>query len=446
MKFIYQLKDPDTRMNFRLGRVHSNYDAQLEKLFKAVCLIKDNHVEPALELIRSTDSDHIQQCVREELMDLCELIAALWAQREETGTLHDAEKAKALYSVFELLGGYDFFRKKDADLKSRQQEYKIFSYTYSKAPLPKRVVLYTRTRWGNDQSRLHPLPAILQAIFSNAGVECHVQYSNNPRITEDLQFLKNCLILIDVQWCGLNESLEFAEKTKRFGNKTIAFFADLHYLSIDPTHYDQLASFGIFWGSGCTNEQHRIFRDLANFTDFPVPVPLPTGLPYRNSIKGSTTTAPPVFMGSIERNNLPRIFFYISSVMSKKYDFEISSHMEDHLSAEDSYSQYLHRLNKYQTLLSFSLRYIGSRVAVHRPSEAIGLGKLLLQEFTPQLRRWYSPDEHFLEFTSPEDLDDLCDAIQGNRIKADEVAGAGYEHYIKNYACDRLVSHFGSML
>lgn len=445
MKFIYQLKDPDTRMNFRLGRVHSNYDAQLEKLFKAVCLIKDNHVEPALELIRSTDSDHIKQCMREELMDLCELIAVLWAQREEAGSLHDTEKAKALYAIFELLGGYDFFRHKDADLKSRQQDYKIFSYTYSKAPLPKRIVLYTRTRWGNDQSRLHPLPAILQAIFSSAGVECHVQYSN-PKITEDLQFLKNCLILIDVQWCGLNESSEFAKKTRNLGNKVIGLFTDFHYLKTDAEYYSHLELFDIIWVPTHSAEQQDSLMKLANFTDFPVPVPLPSGLTCGQSIKGLKTTALPVFMGSIERNNLPRISFYISSVMSKKYDFEISSHMEDHLSAEDSYSQYLHRLNKYQTLLSFSLRYTGSRVATHRQSEAIALNKLLLQEFTPQLRRWYSPNEHFLEFTSAEELDDLCDAIQGNRIKADEVAGAGYQHYTKNYACDRLISHFSSML
>ena len=443
MKFIYQLKDPDTRMNFRLGRVHSNYDVELEKLFKAVCLIKDNHVEPALELIRLANRNHINQCAREELMDLCELIAVLWAQREYTGTLHSLEQGKVLHSIFELFGGYSFFCQNSRAFPNRPLEASRSSpYELAKDYPKLRVVLFLRSRWGNSLSRIHPINALLKSTFIESGLECSNLHTENEEDQKDLLTSKNCLIIFDIQAIGLMKSAGLAEKAKKSGNKSVAFFADFHYFETDENTNQCLKAFDIVWTSGTQSVDQLPYLDNLNrFTDFPAF----TSFKLRNSFRPSFSKKLVGFIGSIERNNLPRIYYYITSLIEERYKFEISSHLDDGLSGEESYLQYLRSLDQYEILLSFNLRYTGARIISGRIGEVVALGKCLVSEYVPLLRRWFVPGVHYLEFSTPEELHVILDKLEQQKIDAKKIAQAAHSHASNNYSPSHLLRHFFSI-
>ena len=443
MKFIYQLKDPNSRQRFTRGYTDFYIDNKIIKLFKAVCLIKSNELEEARSLINQWNLLYTVTMIgRRDLIDLCELIAVLWAQEEETSTLYSCEQAELLRTVLEQIGGYELFWKQNenfslpTDLKIRP------SYNYSRSYPSIKVVLFTRARWGGSLSRLHPLNAVLGSLLASAGLNYKLLDSSTAEGAQQLLSLRNCLIIFDVQDVGLIKTLELVNETKRAGNKTVGLFTDFHLLEFLPGEYENLKNFDIIWSSSHTVEQFNNLIKLDNFSDFPAN----GDFNFEDSLKAPTTKNLFGFIGSIERNNLPRIFFYVESVKSEKFKFELTSHYDDKLGLEESYLEYLGRLRSFECILNFSLRYSGERIITGRILEAIAAGRCLIQEYTPLLQRWFTPGEHYIDFRTAEDLYDIIERAQCKQLQIDTIARAANSYNKTNYSPTHLLRHFFSII
>ena len=198
------------------------------------------------------------------------------------------------------------------------------------------------------------------------------------------------------------------------------------------------------WTASHDASQHATLMDHNNFTDFPIP----TGVRRQQliSLREKRESMPwsASFVGSIERTCLPRIVYLIALQGNDHISFDLSSHLADGLTPDQSFAQYLNRLTSTQVNVNFSLRSNGAAIRTGRIMETIGSAGLLVQEYCPLIRRWFSEDKHFIGFTNEIDLRETLDKIVTDPKRYQEIRLAGTNFYEQNYSPIQMTKHLSS--
>ena len=112
MMFIYQLKSPRVLTEFVKqwdDGIESEHACRQYLVF--ICLVTDEALIKAEALLdRLADSDVLPRIPQQQLHEIYEFVAVLWAQRELTDSRLSVEQAYLLKDMFNILGGTSVFR------------------------------------------------------------------------------------------------------------------------------------------------------------------------------------------------------------------------------------------------------------------------------------------------------------------------------------------------
>lgn len=151
------------------------------------------------------------------------------------------------------------------------------------------------------------------------------------------------------------------------------------------------------------------------------------------------------FIGSIEDINISRIFWR-SMLEYSNINFEMHNHKNDNLSPIQSHLNYLERLGTSGSCLNFSTRLNGFRSPTARSDEVLSIGRLLVQEYSPSLRKTITPNKHYLEFRNVHQLYDISENILKNPKIYNDIAIEGYNFHLNNYDDKLLGRHITAIL
>lgn len=447
MKFIYQLKDSATRAEFvKRPKAQVGSSDIYSQLLAFVCFIKDDDfINAELIFDQVTASEDLSLISRERILHIYEVVAVLWAQRELAHEVLSIEQALCLKRLFDFFGGTHVFLDKRA---CSPHSINIARYEKTAPPRRKHIHIFFRDTWWSDQiSRPHELGVRLKNSFETGGWS--VDLRGTDAINDDLATLKRgAVVLLDVDKIGISKCLSICGHLPK-DTATIGMVSDYHHLRHNQK-FDQIQELAsrltILWTSTEDQSQHVELTELGNWTDFPIP--LGVNERSKEKILSERTNADwlPLFVGSIERNCLPRIVFLVESTVLGNMNFDISSHLAEGLSAESGFEDYLRRLTCSRINLNFSRRYNGTSIRTGRIIEAIATGGLLLHDYCPLVPRWFNENEHFIGFSDENDLPEIIEQskrdLKGNKTIAIEAT----HFYEQNYSPLELTKHFSSFL
>src|SRR5262249_8103718 len=140
------------------------------------------------------------------------------------------------------------------------------------------------------------------------------------------------------------------------------------------------------------------------------------------------------FCGALEDYNFHRYFWLLSSLASSHpLDIEVTGHADDRLPVEESLRQYFARLTASRAVLNFTMRADGQRMMVGRSSDALCAGRLLVQEYADDMRCYFEPGAHYLEFRDRDELGAIAARLAAPGAYED-VRCAGAAHFAATYS------------
>jgi hypothetical protein len=152
------------------------------------------------------------------------------------------------------------------------------------------------------------------------------------------------------------------------------------------------------------------------------------------------------FSGGIGLANPARINWVAALAPYGAVNVEISPHIYRNPDPVADYIEYLTRSAKHKTGLNFSVRYSGARVATGRGFEVPLVGGLLLQEYADDMRYYFTPDEHYLEFTDFGSLIDRVEWLACKPTEAAKLSAAGQNYFDNFYSNIHLVQNFSTII
>lgn len=140
------------------------------------------------------------------------------------------------------------------------------------------------------------------------------------------------------------------------------------------------------------------------------------------------------FVGGVTWYNWHRAVWF-DRLTRDGYDvsLDLSTHSDDGLDPLVSYGRYLERLADAKVILNFSTRSNRERTITARTFEALAIGRLLLQEDSPDLPIYLVPGEECLTFRSIADLERQLDIILAQPERVQAIAAAGRRRFEQNY-------------
>ena len=153
------------------------------------------------------------------------------------------------------------------------------------------------------------------------------------------------------------------------------------------------------------------------------------------------------FSGSISRFNWQRAL-WLSACRKHGLPVEhrVSKHHCDGLPALESYRAYMQELVQAPCSLNFSMRKDLSRVVTGRSFEVILAGSLLIQEYTPDMHRYFIPGKHFLEFSTFSELVGLVRFVSEHPEEAEAIRRNGYAFARERYDDDKIIGYLDRLL
>ena len=157
--------------------------------------------------------------------------------------------------------------------------------------------------------------------------------------------------------------------------------------------------------------------------------------------------APIKFSGGVEEYNFYRYFWVLAaSSFRNPPDFDITNHDVDGLPALESLSLYIERLAGSYACLNFVMRGDGSRAVVERSFDSLRLRQLLIQEHCGDMHAYLEPGNHYLEFDSASELEEICGRLKGQRAEYDTIRREGADAFNRLYSDDAVLRHIATML
>lgn len=152
------------------------------------------------------------------------------------------------------------------------------------------------------------------------------------------------------------------------------------------------------------------------------------------------------FTGSIAVFNRDRLFWKTAFAEKPEIKFILSTHDDDQLEAIRSYERYLDRLTKYEYHLNFCKRSNDARIVTGRCFELISINKALIQEECPELEYFLEREEHYLDFSTPDNLLGLYDNIRSDPRKIEKVMNSATEFFDAHYSNLKLQEHLNFLI
>lgn len=317
-----------------------------------------------------------------------------------------------------------------------------FAYM-SAAPTSMKVRIYCRSRFFGANSRPHDLGVRIRTAFAEVA-NCVVIDPASP----DAEIEACDLALVDDVYLFRKD----ARAKRRFLEELSRNATAVGLLELDP------------WMPGVDGRIARN-RDLYDFVWTMAPtmaidgkiaglpacvIPLPVGCPDifdRVKIAADDPSLDTLrFCGGVEEYNLHRYFWVLAGVtLRRPFSFCVTNHKDDGLSAVDSLSRYAEKLSGAYAALNFTMRKNGQRAMVGRTFDCLRLGQLLVQEYCADMRCYFAPGAHFLEFRCVADLEKICDELsRQGRFEAIRRDGAAY--FAKYYSDAAVLRHLGTFV
>ena len=152
------------------------------------------------------------------------------------------------------------------------------------------------------------------------------------------------------------------------------------------------------------------------------------------------------FIGSIAVFNKDRLFWRTALAEKPEIKFILSTHDDDQLDAIRSYERFLDTITKYEYHLNFCKRSNGARIATGRCFELISMKKGLIQEECPELEYFLEREEHYLDFSTPDNLLDLYDNIRSDPGKIKKVINSATEFFDAHYSNLKFQEHLNFLI
>jgi len=445
LKEIYKLKASAARATvIAAADLSRNTDSPYKSYVTLICLIKERRFDIASQWLESLEAANAHtKLARQEALDLFELVAVLWAQRELVEETLDRDQAQLLKRLFVYLGGsrffYDAARKPEAAVS-------LASYASTDYASPRQIeILFRRSWWGEGESRPHEIGTRLVNAFEQGGWSAAL---HGPDDSEGVVsgIRPDSILFLDLDFIGIAECSMIIDRLPA-SVQTIGYVSDYHYFrqTLDFAKVKNLASgLSLFWTSTEDPAQHPELLTLTNWTDFPLPLGIKEVSRQKAISNRSAASNQPLFVGSIERTCLPRIIYLADSIVEGQMRFDISSHLIDNLSAEASYERYLDRITQSKINLNFGGRYNGTTIRTGRIIETIATSGLLVQDHCPLSKRWFIEGEHFVGFHDEHDLPHKLEGLRSNPQQVLKISSEGCKYYEQHYTPQSLVRHISA--
>ncbi len=151
------------------------------------------------------------------------------------------------------------------------------------------------------------------------------------------------------------------------------------------------------------------------------------------------------FCGGIEEYNFFRYFWVVGALAgAHPPTIEVTNHGVDNLSIADSLDHYVKRLGSSHACLNFIRRASGETSMVGRTSDALCLQQLLVQEASIEVRPYLTPGEHFLQFSTLEELDGICERLMINRQAFEGIRQSGADYFARYYSDNAVLRHMAT--
>jgi hypothetical protein len=447
MRLIHSLKEERSRT-----ALISNQDADLncasafDHCLVLICLVKQQRIRQAEKLLEEFERhDLFFNLSKEEKLEIFELAAVLWAQRDFAGSRLSVEQAKLLKIIFINLGGTSVFSDESSvDLDLSQSTLKTYRKS-SNVSQKFQIYIVFRELWhNNDQAaRPHEIGIRLRNAFSIGGWEAKLL--TLAKVESKLSGISsNSIVLLDIDALGVNRCNKLIDSMPK-NIKFIGLASDFHFNSKeeDVSDFNELMSkLCVLWTASESINQRAILANFDNWTDFPLPNGQDSDVIDQLVRIRKESPWEATLVGSIERVCLPRIIYLVDSVITGNYTFSLSSHLNDGLDSQVSHQHYLQRLVKSQISLNFGLRFSGVSIRTGRIIEVISTAGLLVHDQCPALQSWFEEDVHYAAFINEYDINEKLEdiLIHVNRYKS--IRDEALDYYVCNYSERELVKHF----
>ncbi|MEO5350056.1 MAG: glycosyltransferase [Magnetococcus sp. YQC-3] len=165
------------------------------------------------------------------------------------------------------------------------------------------------------------------------------------------------------------------------------------------------------------------------------PPPLPPIIPHL------------VFSGRITGGNWHRAFWLAAA---EKRDLPLKKQLTNldlaGLTPIESYRRYMHGLTEATCAINFVMRPTHVTSVIGRTFEIPWSGSLLVQEATPEMRHYFIPGEHYLEFASLAELTAITRFISQHREEAEAIRQRGHAFACTEYSAEKIVGHIENTL
>ena len=310
-------------------------------------------------------------------------------------------------------------------------------------PAKLRVHLFIRTRFFGEESRMHDIGRRMHSALARADIDVRAFSLDDP--SPDLP--ESDVALVDDPLVFRKDAI----RKRSFLERVRASTGRMGCLEFDP------------WTATLASRIAQN-RDLYDFIWAPAPsrmqdgqigglpaclIPFPTGCDDIFERYALESRAPPSedirFCGGIEEYNFHRYFWILAlNLLDEPIPCEVTNHADDRLDVETSLARYVERLSASYAALSFTMRSDGTSIVVGRTFDALRLGQLLVQEYCPDARHYLTPDEHFIEFETLEELRAIRAALRGRTFE--DIRKNGRRIFAERYSDQAILRHLCTFL
>lgn len=312
------------------------------------------------------------------------------------------------------------------------------------AAIPKKlkVMLFFRTHYSGRQSRLHDVGVRIYDALAEQGLDCRIVDAE----AESFEFERCDLAIVDdasIFQKQPRKRLEFRERLRPYATR----MATIEFDPWADRFHDRVASaegrYDFMW----TMAPLKMSGGKIEGTQACI-IPFPVGAEswFADLPAVQATDAGIKFCGAVEHYNFHRYFWILAGFAFRQpFEFDVTGHQRDDLSVEQSIKRYLAKLAARRSCLNFTMRSDGTTIMVGRSFDVLCAERLLVQNFTPDMHAYFTPDQHYLEFASVDELERLCAALREPGA-FETVRKAGAAFFRERYSNQAIVRHLMTFL
>ena len=165
-------------------------------------------------------------------------------------------------------------------------------------------------------------------------------------------------------------------------------------------------------------------------------------------LEPSTPIAPRMrFRGGIKGYNWHRMFWMAASLgHGLPIEWQLSTHMADGLSPQESYAVYMKETAGSGCTINFGMRPDMTSMATGRSFEALAAGTLLVQEASDDMDYYFIAGEHYIEFSTFSDVRAIFRFLETNPEEAEDIRRRGFEFSKQHYSDENIIGNLERVL